>query len=157
MKLCSFNKSLPTLAELVPPTPEFYWQHSFWLSINKIRNIILSSSKLTKKVLQCFVWSNTLSNLRSKLVTDDVIKNFVASSLWFKQFLVWNQKANSHLQFELSTCQLFKNCGNDVTNNDVINLKVNFFKPKLKIQILFKTWHFHNFWIGCWIVKTFWH
>ena len=26
------------------------------------------------KVFQCFVWSNTLSNLRSKLVLDDVIK-----------------------------------------------------------------------------------
>ena len=27
------------------------------------------------KMLQCFVWSNTLSNLRSKLLIDDVIKN----------------------------------------------------------------------------------
>ena len=27
------------------------------------------------EVLQCFVWSNNLSNLRSKLLTDDVIKN----------------------------------------------------------------------------------
>ena len=25
------------------------------------------------QVVQCFVWSNTLSNLRSKLLTDDVI------------------------------------------------------------------------------------
>ena len=27
------------------------------------------------KVLRCFVWSDTLSNLQSKLLTDDVIKN----------------------------------------------------------------------------------
>ena len=26
------------------------------------------------KVVQCFVWSNTFSNLRSKLLTDGVIK-----------------------------------------------------------------------------------
>ena len=39
----------------------------------------------------------------------------------------------------------FKNFGNDVTNNDVINFKINFFKPELENQLLFKTRHLYNF------------
>ena len=76
-------------------------------------------------------------------------KTFVTSSLRFKQFLVWNQKPNSHLQFEPSIRHFFKNFGNDVTKNDIINFKVIFFKPELESQLLCKTWHFYNFWIGC--------
>ena len=106
-----------------------------------------------KKFLQCFVLSNSLSNLRSKLVTDDVIKN-VCDVITLMQFLVCNQKPNSHFQFEPSIDHFFKNFGYDVTSNDVINFKEKCLKPELKNQLLFKTWHFCNFWIGCWIVKT---
>ena len=81
-------------------------------------------------------------------------KTFVTSSLRFKQFLVWNQKPNSHSQFEPSIRHFFKNFGNDVTNNDVINFKVILFKPELENQLVCKTWHFYNFWIGYWMVKA---
>ena len=39
----------------------------------------------------------------------------------------------------------FKNFGNDVTNNDVINFKVNFFAPELENQLLCKTRYLYNF------------
>ena len=44
--------------------------------------------------------------------------------------------------------------GNDVTKNDLINFKINLFIPALKNRLRFKIWLFHNFWIGCWTVKT---
>ena len=72
-------------------------------------------------------------------------KTFVTSSLRFKQFLVWNHKPNSHLQFEPLLRQFFKNFGNDVTNNDVINFKVILFKSELENQLLCKIWHFYKF------------
>ena len=84
-------------------------------------------------------------------------KTLVTSSLWFQQFFIWNQEPNSHLLFEPSIRDFVKNFGNDVTNNDVINFKVNFFIPAIENQLLLKTWHFYNFWIGCWIVKALWH
>ena len=84
-------------------------------------------------------------------------KTFVRSSLRYKQFLVWNQKPNSHLQFKPSIRHFFKNFGNDVTNNDVINFKIIFFKSELENQLLCKTWHFYKFWISCWMVKALWH
>ena len=81
-------------------------------------------------------------------------KTFVTSSLRFKQLVVWYQKPNSHLQFEPSIRHFFKNFGNNVTNNDAINFKVNFFEPEFENQLLYKTWYFYNFWIGCWMVKA---
>ena len=42
-----------------------------------------------------------------------------------------------------------KNFGNDITNNEVINFKENFFIPALENQLLLKTWRIYNFWIGC--------
>ena len=69
------------------------------------------------KVLQCFVWSKILLNLRSKLLTDDVIKNVCDD--WF------GVKQQTHSQFESSiqNTSFFQNFnfGSDVTNNDVIN------------------------------------
>ena len=69
----------------------------------------------------------------------------MTSSFRFKQFLAWNQKPNSHLQYEPSMRYFFKNFGNDVTNNNVIKFKVNYFKPELENQLLRKTWHFYDF------------
>ena len=81
------------------------------------------------------------------------LKTFMTSLLDLSNFGL-EPKPNSHLQFEPSIRHFFKNFGNDVTNNDVINFKVSFFQPELENQLLFKTWHFYNFWIGCWIVKA---
>ena len=69
-------------------------------------------------------------------------KRFVTSSLWFKQFLIWSQKANSCSQFQSSiqNTSFFKNLkfGNNVTNNDVIGSKINLFIPALENQLVFK-------------------
>ena len=91
------------------------------------------------KVLQCFFFSN----LRSKLMTDDVIKNVCDVITLIKQFLVWNQNSNSHSQFE-SSIQKTSFFQNLKWGNDVTNFKVNYFKPELEKQLLCKTWRFYN-------------
>ena len=50
------------------------------------------------KALQCFFFQ--IYEQKSWQMTSS--KTLVTSSLWFKQFLVWNQKPNSHSQFESS-------------------------------------------------------
>ena len=56
------------------------------------------------KVMQCFVWSNFLFQIYDQNSWQmSLSKTFVTSSLWFEQFLVWNQKPNSHLQFNSFT------------------------------------------------------
>ena len=65
-------------------------------------------------------------------------KTFVTSSLRFKQFLFRNQKLNPQLQFEPSIHHFFKNFGNNVTNNDVMNSTTTLFISALKNQLWFK-------------------
>ena len=103
-----------------------------WLSIDWIYNTILRSLKLIKKKFCNASFGQMLFQIydqNSWQMTS--LKTFVTSSLWFKQFLVCNQKPNSHFQFEPSTCHFFKNFGNDVTSNDVINF---FFFLNLNLQ-----------------------
>ena len=72
-------------------------------------------------------------------------KPFVTLSLRFKQFLVRNQNLNLILQFEPSIRHFFKNFGNDVTNNDVINFKAIFFNLNLKTNFYAKLGTFTTF------------
>ena len=53
-----------------------------------------------------------------KLFIHDVIKNIETSSLLFKQFLIWSQKANSHSQLESSiqNTKFFKNKNFEMTS-----------------------------------------
>ena len=76
------------LAVHVPTKPEFYRQHSFWLSIDWTHNIILPSVNLIKKSFAIFYLVKHSFKFTTKLVTDDVIKNVCdvitsISNVWF--------------------------------------------------------------------------
>ena len=146
----------PPLAPPVSTTPDVYWQHSFLLSMDWIHNIILSSLKLTKNEFYNVSFGQILLQIydqNSWQMTSS--KTFVTSSLWFKHFLVCIQKPNSHFQFEPSIHHFFKKLWQ--WRHQQWRHQLHFFKPVLENQLLVKTWHFYNFWIGCWTVKAFRH
>ena len=92
----------------------------------------------------CLV-KHSFSNLRSKLVTDDVIKKRLwrhhldLSNYWFasKDLTLISNLSHQYV--------IFQKNGNDVTSNDVINFKENNLNLNLKTNFLVKTWHFYSF------------
>ena len=88
---------------------------------------------------------------------------------WRHQKRLWRHHFDlSNFWFETETLTIISNLSHQyvifskplaMTSSSAMTSSTskNFFKTCSWKPILFKTWHFYNFWIGCWTVKTLWH